>query len=102
MSTSKDYHDYVFDCLSQAAEIKTRKMMGEYCIYYCGKVIGLICDNTLFLKSTPTTELFLENCDKAYPYEGSKTLMHVVEDFENTELMKPVLEALGNELPDKK
>ena len=102
MATTKDFHDYVLDCLQQAGEINTRKMMGEYCVYCMGKVIGLICDNTLYFKVTPSSEKLLANSDKGYPYEGSKTLMHIVDDFENTELMREVINAVYAELPDKK
>ena len=102
MATTKDFHDYVLECLQQAGEITTRKMMGEYCVYYMGKVIGLICDNTLYLKATPSSEKLLENSEKGYPYEGSKTLMHIVDDFENIELMRKVLQVLCLELPEKK
>ena len=102
MATTKDFHDYVLDCLQQAGEVSTRKMMGEYCVYYMGKVIGLICDNTLYFKVTPSSEKLLANSDKGYPYEGSKTLMHIVDDFENIELMRKVLQVLCLELPEKK
>ena len=102
MATTKDFHDYVLECLQQAGEVSTRKMMGEYCVYYMGKVIGLICDNTLYLKATPSSEKLLENSEKGYPYEGSKTLMHIVDDFENIELMREVINVIYNELPDNK
>ena len=102
MATTKDFHDYVLECLQQANDITTKRMMGEYCVYCRGKLIGDICDNTLLFKITPTSEKLLDSADKAYPYEGSKTLMLVVEDFENTELMTAVTEALYSELPEKK
>ena len=102
MATTKDFHDYVLECLRRADDITTKRMMGEYCVYCRGKLIGDICDNTLLFKITPSTEKLLAGSDTAYPYEGSKTLMHVVEDFENTELMAEATKALYNELPEKK
>ena len=101
MATTKEFHDYVLDCL-HPFDLKTRKMMGEYLLYYNGKLVGENCDNTLFLKVTATTEKLLENSQKAYPYEGSKTLMHVVENFEDNNLMEKVFTALYDELPEKK
>lgn len=100
MSTTKDFHDYILECLGSQGDVSTRKMMGEYLIYYKGKLIGDICDNTLLFKITPTSEVLLAECEKAYPYEGSKTLMHVVDNFENTDLMQTVMETLYEELPD--
>lgn len=102
MATTKEFHDYVVDSLQRIGNISTKRMMGEYCIYYRDKLIGDICDNTLFLKSTESVLRLMPDAERAYPYEGSKTLMSVVEDVENTELMKVVLNAMYEELPEPK
>ena len=77
-------------------------MMGEYCVYYRGKLIGLICDNCFMIKQTESSVKLLDGSQTGYPYEGSKTLMIMVDDVENTELMNELLEALFEELPEKK
>lgn len=100
MATSKEFCHYVIECLSRVASVYVRPMMGEYCLYSGGKVVGLICDNTLFLKQTPTTRRLLPNAPQGYPYEGSKTMMHIVEDADDTETMGAVLAALVDELPE--
>lgn len=102
MATSKVFHDYVMEQLSRAGEVSSRKMMGEYCIYYRGKTVAVLCDNQLFLKPTPSVLRLLPDAPRAYPYEGSKTLMTVVEDVENTELLRSVLAAMYDELPAPK
>ncbi len=102
MATSKEFHDYVLDSLQRIGDVSTKKMMGEYCIYYKDKLIGDICDNTLFLKNTESVSRLMPDAERAYPYEGSKTLMAVVEDVENTELMEEVLHAMYDELPQPK
>lgn len=102
MATSKEYHDYIVECLSKVGDITTKRMMGEYCIYYQGKLIGDLCDNRLLVKQTDTSIRLLKNCNLEYPYEGSKTLMYVVEDFEDTDLMKELLNGLYAELPEPK
>lgn len=102
MATSKEYHDYVMDSLQRVGDISTKKMMGEYCIYYKGKLVGDICDNTLLLKPTESVLRLMPDADRAYPYEGSKTLMAVVDDVENVELMEAVLNAMYEELPEPK
>lgn len=102
MATSKEFHDYVVECLHRVGEISTRKMMGEYLVYYQGKLVGDICDNCLFLKPTQSALRLMPDADRAYPYEGSKTQMLVVEDAENTELMAEVLRAMYEELPEAK
>lgn len=102
MATSKEFHDYVVENLHRAGNVTARKMMGEYCIYYQEKLIGDICDNCLFLKPTESVLRLMPDADRAYPYEGSKTLMVVVEDVENTELMIEVLSEMYKELPEPK
>lgn len=102
MATSKEYHDYIVECLSKAGDITTKKMMGEYCIYYQGKLIGDLCDNRLLVKQAETSIRLLKNCQLEYPYEGSKTLMYVVEDVEDPDLMKELLNGLYAELPEPK
>lgn len=102
MATSKEFHDYVVESLQRAGDVTTRRMMGEYCIYYKGKLIGDICDNCLFLKPTESVLRLLPEAERAYPYEGSKTLMVVVDDVENVERMREVLDAMYEELPEPK
>lgn len=102
MSTTKEFHDYVIDCLSRAGEVTSKKMMGEYCIYYQGKLIGNICDNRLLLKQTDTSKKLLSDCNLEYPYEGSKTLMYAVEEIERSELIKELLNGMYQELPEPK
>lgn len=102
MATTKEFHDYVVENLQRVGEITTRKMMGEYLVYYQGKLIGDICDNCLFLKPTESVLKLLPDADRAYPYEGSKTLMVVVDGVEDVELMTKVLTAMVKELPEKK
>lgn len=102
MASTKDFHDYVVECLQNAGEIRTRKMMGEYILYFRGKVIGGIYDNNLLFKDGPSCAELLPNAEKIYPYEGSKTLMNVIDNFEDTDLMQKVMETLYLELPEKK
>lgn len=102
MASSKEFHDYVVYSLQRIGEISTKRMMGEYCIYYKDKLIGNICDNTLLLKPTESVLRLMPDAERAYPYEGSKTLMVVVEDVENIELIESVLNAMYEELPEPK
>lgn len=102
MATSKEFHDYVVESLQRIGDVTTKKMMGEYCIYYKGKLIGNICDNCLFLKPTESVLRLMPEAERAYPYEGSKTLMAVVDDVEDVERMREVLDAMYEELPEPK
>ena len=99
MSATKEFHDYIVEWLQKAGEVSTRRMMGEYCVYYKGKLIGDICDNQLFFKPTEAVLRLLPGAERGYPYEGSKSLMVVVDEVENTELMGMVLDQMYEELP---
>ncbi|MBQ9392970.1 MAG: TfoX/Sxy family protein [Oscillospiraceae bacterium] len=98
----KDFNEYVRECFSAAGEIVIKSMMGGYLVYLNGKLIGDICDNELFLKRTPTSDRLLDDSEQRYPYEGSKTLMHVFDRFEDTDLIAGLLKGMYAELPEKK
>ena len=56
MASSKEYLDFILDQLSELEEIKSRKMMGEYILYYRGKVFGGIYDDRLLVKPVKALE----------------------------------------------
>ena len=94
MATTKEYHDYVMECLNKAGEVTSRKMMGEYCLYYNGKLFGGLYDNRLLVKQTETSKKLLADCPLEYPYEGSKSLMFLVTEFENADFMKELFDGM--------
>ena len=53
MGTSLETLEFLRDALGLVQEVSFRAMMGEYCVYSAGRVFGLVCDDTLFLKTTP-------------------------------------------------
>ncbi len=97
-----EFNEYVRESLSAAGDIVIKAMMGGYLVYFNGKLIGDICDNELFLKRTPTSDSLLAGSELRYPYEGSKTLMHVFDRFDDTDLIACLLEGMYAELPEKK
>lgn len=97
-----EFNEYVRDIFSEFGDIVIRSMMGGYLVYFKGKLIGDICDNELFLKRTPTSDRLLAESELRYPYEGSKTLMHVLDSFEDKTLISELLDGMYAELPEKK
>ncbi|OIO04956.1 MAG: competence protein TfoX [Elusimicrobia bacterium CG_4_10_14_0_2_um_filter_56_8] len=76
MSTSKETIEFLRDALSEVPEVSFRPMMGEYCVYSMGRVFALVCDDTLFLKTSPETlHLFRDKKTRAYP--GSRNTCQV-------------------------
>ena len=97
-----EFIEYVRESFSTVGDIVIKAMMGGYLVYLNGKLIGDICDNELFLKRTPTSDRLLADSELRYPYEGSKTLMHVFDRFEDMALIAELLEGMYAELPEKK
>ena len=100
MATSKDYLKYVLEQLSGLPEISHRAMMGEYVLYYRGKVIGGVYDDRLLLKPTKTAEKILPDAERDIPYEGAKEMLLV--DVDDRETLTQLIEAMYPELPEPK
>ena len=96
-----EFNEYVREVFSAAGDIGIKSMMGGYLVYLNGKLIGDICDNELFLKRTPTSDRLLADSELRYPYEGSKTLMHVFDKFEDANLILELMGGMYTELPEK-
>ncbi|EID21618.1 TfoX/Sxy family protein [Streptococcus anginosus] len=97
-----EINEYVRDSFSKSGDIVIKSMMGGYLIYFNGKLIGDICNNELFLNRTPTSDRLLADSELRYPYEGSKTLMHVFDSFDDKALILELLDGMYAELPEKK
>ncbi len=101
MASSKEYLDFILEQLSELEDIFYRAMMGEYILYYRGKVIGGIYDNRFLLKPTKSAVKMMPNADMELPYEGAKEML-LVDDLDNKEFLKGLLEAVYEELPAAK
>lgn len=98
MASSKEYLDYILEQLSELEEITFRAMMGEYIIYYCGKVIGGIYDNRFLVKDTKSARTMMPDAGRELPYEGAKEML-LVNNVEDREFLRGLLEAMYEELP---
>lgn len=82
MSTTLSTLEYIEDQLSAIPEIRSRKMFGEYALYCGDKVIALVCDNTLFVKSTEAGKVFAgERYAEGIAYPGAKPSMRIDEEW---------------------
>lgn len=97
MASSKDYLQFVLDQLSGMDGIRSRAMMGEYILYYQGKVFGGIYDNRLLVKPTASAKRLLPDAPQEIPYTGAKAML-LVEDIENRSLWERLLPAMFTEL----
>ncbi|MBR3346359.1 MAG: TfoX/Sxy family protein, partial [Solobacterium sp.] len=72
MASGKDYLDYILGQCSELDDISYRPMMGEYILYYRGKVIGGIYDNRFLIKPTESAVKRMPHAPMELPYEGAK------------------------------
>ena len=98
MASSKDYLEYILDQLSGLDGITYRAMMGEYIIYYRGKVVGGIYDDRFLVKPVKAAVTMMPYADLELPYEGAKEML-LVDDVENGEFLCELLKAMYPELP---
>ena len=101
MASSKEYRDFILEQLSELDDVTCRAMMGEYIIYYRSKIVGGIYDDRLLVKSTKSAVAMMPNADMELPYEGAKEML-LVDDVDNKEFLRELLEAMYEELPAPK
>ncbi|GHC52634.1 TfoX/Sxy family protein [Neogemmobacter tilapiae] len=102
MGTSAQVAEGILDQISGAGPLSLRKMFGEYAIYLDGKVVALICDDTLFVKPTPGALALLENNAMGPPYPGAKPHLLIDAALDDGDLMAKVLRAVAADLPAPK
>ena len=101
MASSKEYLDFILDQLSELDGVSWRKMMGEYILYRHGKIIGGIYDDRFLVKPTRSAAAMMPYAGREIPYEGAKEML-LVDNVENREFLRELLEAMDGELPAPK
>ena len=95
MASSKEYVDFI---LEQCDGHSARAMMGEYVLYYGGKVIGGVYDNRLLVKPTESAKKLMPDAPMELPYEGAKTML-LVENMEDKVFLQSLFAVIAEELP---
>jgi len=101
MSSTKEYLNFILDQLSALDDISYRAMMGEYILYYRGKIVGGIYDDRFLVKVTKSAAAMMPDADRELPYEGAKEML-LVDNVENREFLRKLIEAMYRELPAPK
>lgn len=101
MASSKEFLGFVLDRLSRLSDVSYRAMMGEFVLYYRGKVVGGIYDDRFLLKSTESSRRLMPSAPLELPYEGGKEMIRV-DDEKNADFLKELLNAMVDELPASK
>lgn len=98
MASSKAYLDFILEQLSQLDEITYRAMMGEYILYYRGKIIGGIYDDRLLVKPVNAAVSLMPSAAWELPYGGAKEML-LVDRVDDKGFLANLLGAMYEELP---
>ncbi|MBP0973457.1 MAG: TfoX/Sxy family protein [Oscillospiraceae bacterium] len=101
MASSKDYLTFVLEQLSGLEEITSRAMMGEFLLYYRGKLFGGIYDDRLLVKPVDPAAALLPDAPRELPYEGAKEML-LVEQVDDRAFLEELVTAMYDALPAPK
>ena len=101
MASSQDYLRFILEQLSELDDISYRAMMGEFILYYRGKIIGGIYDDRLLVKPVPSAVAYMQNPTYELPYDGAKEML-LVDDIDDKAYLAGLFNAMYDELPAPK
>ncbi len=101
MATSTAYLNFILEQLSELEEVTYRAMMGEFILYYRGKIVGGIFDDRLLVKPTKSAVAYMPEASYELPYEGAKEML-LVDDVDSKEYLTNLFNAMHEELPAPK
>ena len=101
MATTKEYLNFILGQLSGLEDITYRQMMGEYIIYYKGKIAAEICDNRFLVKPVKSAVERVENAVFEPPYEGANPML-LIDNADDKDYLAELFEASYDELPAPK
>lgn len=101
MSSSKEYLEFILEQLADLDEIEYRYMMGEYILYYKGKIFGGIYDDRFLIKPVKSAIDFMPNAKYEIPYKNGKEML-LIDDVDDKERLAKLIKIMYDELPARK
>ena len=98
MSSSKEYLNFILEQLSELEDISYRAMMGEYIIYYKGRIVGGIYDDRLLVKPVKSAIDYMPDAKNELPYVGAEAML-LVDNVDNRKYLTDLFEVMLDELP---
>ena len=98
MSSSKEYLNFILEQLSELEDISYRAMMGEFIIYYKGRIVGGIYDDRLLVKPVKSAIDYMPDAKYELPYEGARVML-LVDNVDNRKYLTNLFEVMLDELP---
>lgn len=88
MATTKEYKNFIVEQLNLLENIECKPMMGEYLLYYDGKLFGGIYDNRLLIKIVDSNKMY--GFVEELPYKGAKN-MYLVDEIDDKENLRDIV-----------
>ena len=101
MASSKAYLNFILEQLSELEDITYRAMMGEYIIYYKGKIVGGIYDDRFLVKPVQSAVSYMPNAEYELPYDGAKEML-LVDNVDSKEYLAGLISVMYEDLPAPK
>ena len=101
MASNPDLVQYIADQCSRAGVIDTRMMFGDFALYCDGKVVGLICDDRLFLKPADGIDALLRDAVLQPPYDGAKDYF-LIDEVDDKDYLSLLVKHIAKTLPEPK
>ena len=101
MASSKEFLNFISEQLSGLDDIAFKPMMGEFLLYYRGKLVGGIYDDRLLVKPVKSAVDYMPEASCSLPYEGAKEML-LVDNVDDREYLKGLFEAMYPDLPAPK
>ena len=98
MPSSKEYLSFILEQLSELNDITCKPMMGEFLIYYRGKLVGGIYDDRLLVKPVKSAISYMRKAEYSLPYAGSKEMLNV-DNVDDKVYLAGLFEAMYDDLP---
>ena len=101
MASGKEHLEFLKDQLSELEDVSFKAMMGEYLLYFEGKLVGGIYDDRFLVKPTPAAVRLMPQAAREIPYEGAKEML-LVDRVDDREFLRELLREMAAELPAPK
>jgi TfoX/Sxy family transcriptional regulator of competence genes len=102
MASEQKFVDFITDQIGFSEQVTSKKMFGEYGLYFENKLFGLVCDNKLFIKPTQSGRKYINDVVEASPYPGAKPSFLIEEKLDDREWLRKLVKITVNELPEPK
>lgn len=100
MATRPSTADFIVEQVSGAGHVTAKKMFGEYGLYCDGKLVGLVCNEQLFIKPSAEGRSYLGAVTEASPYPGAKPCFLIAgEAWDDAEWLTKLIKLSAAVLP---